>query len=186
MPIPDFNAHGLLPPYAGDPTKFGATSPYQATTLELCMKFATSPKRCSILRGFLAFRHRLQLLRITDGYQWVNGPFLERDGKRSGGPDHIQVVTFCHPSPLLDDPSYCDLFETLKSARKTRAEFSVEHGFVPLSFGANDLINWTRHWAAQLSHQKETGLWKGHLKVDLDTPEVDAASLKHLDAIIAK
>lgn len=182
MPIPDFNSHGVLPPYNGDLKQFGATSPYAATTLELCRSFGTSRERRSILRGFLAMRALMHQLDIVKGFQWIDGPFLEKDGKRNGrNPDCIQVVTFFHASRLYDDPAYTDQFKPLKSAKETRGLFSVDHGLVSLDWSPLEIIDSTRHWTAILSHQADTGIWKGLLKIRLCTLEEDAAALQHLN-----
>src|SRR5512139_2649288 len=100
MPIPALNADGVLPPHKGDPTSLDGNSPYPATTLELCERFGTTPDRCAILKGFLELRQALRQLQIVDGFQWVDGPFLEDDRHHRKAPDHLQVVTFSHPSPL--------------------------------------------------------------------------------------
>ena len=42
MPIPRLNGNGVLPPYDGDPSNQAGTSPYPATTLELCKAFGTT------------------------------------------------------------------------------------------------------------------------------------------------
>jgi hypothetical protein len=191
MPIPDFNSHGVLPPFDGDLKKLNGaarnpkvTSPYPATTMELCQRFGTTPERCQILKGFLGMRALMHQLQLVEGFQWVDGRFLEKDGKRNGRPlDHIQVVTFFHQSPLYNDPQYSHLFTPFKNARKTRAQFSVDHGFVNLAWSPLEIINSTRHWSALFSHQLDTGIWKGMLEISLHTLEEDAAALQHLKTL---
>ena len=68
MPIPGFKK-GLLPPYDGEAARIDNSSPYPATTLELCEQFATTPERKAILKGFLNFRALLHQLQIVDGFQ---------------------------------------------------------------------------------------------------------------------
>lgn len=191
MSIPDFNTHGVLPPFNGELRAFDgatrnrrATSPYPATTLELCQRFGTSRDRRAILTGFLDLRALLHQLQIVEGFQWVDGAFLEKDGKRNGKPlGHIQVVTFYHPSPLYHDPAYADQFDPLKSAKMTRAQFCVDHGLVNLDWTPMEIIDWTRHWAALLSHQAETGIWKGMLEISLHTLQEDAAARQYLQTL---
>jgi len=51
-------------------------------------------------------RERLSDLQIVNGFQWVDGHFLEDYEKRTRkSPDHIRVVTFCQPSQLISDPN---------------------------------------------------------------------------------
>ncbi len=183
MPIPKLNGSGVLPPHEGDPTKQAGTSPYPTTTLELCMTFGTTPERRAVLNGFLAFRAALRRLQLVNGFQWVDGQFLEDDRRKKKGPDHIQVVTFCHPSPLFDDPQHAALVGTVKSRKKTRQQFHVDHMPVILSWPPETVIDHTRHWCGLLSHQRETGVWKGLLKLDLNTPSEDTAALQHLQSL---
>ncbi len=82
MTIPDFNNQGLLPPYNGEREDMHQTSPYPATTLELCQKFGSTPQRREILHGYLKFRSLLHQLQVVEGFQWVDGRFLEQDTAR--------------------------------------------------------------------------------------------------------
>ena len=77
MPIPNFDHNQVLPPHLGDPRVRSQLSPYPATSEEVCRKFATSDERGEILRGWLQFRQRLLALGVTDGFQWLDGSFLE-------------------------------------------------------------------------------------------------------------
>jgi hypothetical protein len=184
MPIPALNSHGVLPPHQGNPADRVSTSPYQATTLELCVKFSKTPARRAILKGYLGLRTLLHHLQITNGFQWVDGTFLE-DGRhpKQKSPDHIQVVTFCHPSPLFAEPEFSDLVETLTSRKATRTQFQVDHMPVLLSWPTETVIDHTRHWCGLLSHQRETGVWKGLLRIDLNTIADDTAALQHLASL---
>jgi hypothetical protein len=189
MPIPAFDNHGVLPPYSGDLKKIGATSlnatsPYPATTIELCKQFATCPARRTVLKGYLAMRALMHQLEWVDGFQWVDGAFLEKDGKRNGkAPDHIQVVTFSKDSALLHDPAYTEQFRPIRTRKSTRATFSVDHALLNLEWPLLQVIDHTRHWGALLSHQREEGIWKGLLKIDLNTIEDDAAALSYLETL---
>jgi len=183
MPIPKLNGNGVLPPHDGDPTNQAGGSPYPATTLELCQAFGKSAERRAILKGFLDLRAALRQLQLVNGFQWVDGHFLEDDRQKKKAPDHIQVVTFCHPSPLFDDPQYADLANTVKNRKKTRQQFRVDHMPVLLTWPPELVIDHTRHWCGLLSHQRETGVWKGLLKIDLDTISEDNAALQHLQSM---
>ncbi len=183
MPIPKLNGNGVLPPYDGDPTNQAGSSPYLATTLELCEVFANTPERRAILKGFLELRAALRQLQIVNGFQWVDGQFLEDDRQKRTAPDHIQVVTFFHPSPHLENPEYADLADTIKNRKKTRTQFHVDHMPVLLSWPPELVIDHTRHWCSLLSHQRETGVWKGLLKIELNTISEDNAALQHLQSL---
>ncbi len=183
MAIPDLKC-GVLPPHNGHrnggPVRQTDLSPFPATTLELCQKFGTTPERRVILRGYLQMRARLSDLQIVNGFQWVDGHFLEDYEKRTRkSPDHIRVVTFCHPSQLISDPNYARLFQPLKKCSDTRAAFHVEHSLIPLDWPANDIIEATRFQSAMLSHS-DNGVWKGYVRINLNTPQDDTAAVEHL------
>ena len=186
MAIPELTKSGVLPPHNGSrnggPVTKADLSPFPATTLELCQKFGTTPERRVILRGYLQFRARLSDLQVVDGFQWVDGHFLEDYEKRTHkSPDHIRVVTFYRASPLIADPNYARLFEPLRTGRATRANFHVDHNLVPLDWPAQCLIDATRFQSAMLSHS-DNGIWKGYVRINLHTPQDDSAAQEHLAA----
>ena len=186
MPIPDLTKTGVLPPHHGSqnggPVRKTDLSPFPATTLELCQKFGDTPERRVILRGYLQFRARLTDLQVVNGFQWVDGHFLEDYEKRSRkAPDHIRVVTFCYPSAMVSDPHYARLSEPLKKGRDTRATFHVDHSLIPLNWPTQDIIEATRFQSAILSHS-DNGVWKGYVRINLNTLPEDAAASEHLAA----
>src|SRR5437660_55494 len=97
--IPNFDLSGVLPPYVGpSPAESGAfMSPYEASIVEMVDKFATSPERKAILIGLLRYRDALATAGIVDGFQWLDGSFLENIEEREGRPPgDIDIVTFLH------------------------------------------------------------------------------------------
>lgn len=182
MAIPKLTKSGVLPPHNGDPARSADLSPFPATTLELCEKFSDTPERRVILHGFLEMRQRLNELQVVDGFQWVDGHFLEAYEQRTRkSPEHIRVVTFCKRSPLVADPNYSRLFEPLQTRPATKAAFRVDHTLIPLDWPAQDIIEATRHRSSELSHS-EDNVWKGYLRINLNTPQDDAAARAHLAA----
>ena len=75
--IPDWNAQGVLPPInPASPTSFDR-SPYQISLTDLVLRYATSAARETILGGFLRFRAALHAAGLIQGFQWIDGSFLE-------------------------------------------------------------------------------------------------------------
>lgn len=73
MPIPPFDSIlNTLPPHVGDPRQPMDLSPYGCSIEELSERFCTSPRRKSILEGFLELRGEL-LATGMQGCQWVDG-----------------------------------------------------------------------------------------------------------------
>jgi len=94
MPIPDFDHNFVLPPHLGDPPRPEDLSPYPCTTVDLVEKLATSSARVQILDGLLEFRSRLRAEGLRQGFQWLDGSFLENVELREGRPPRdLDVVT---------------------------------------------------------------------------------------------
>jgi len=96
MPIPAWNAFGVLPPAQGGLTSAGR-SPYTVSLTDLVLHYGTSTERCAIIAGFLRYRAALHAAGLVAGFQWVNGSFVENVEEQEGRPPNdIDVVTFYH------------------------------------------------------------------------------------------
>jgi hypothetical protein len=94
--IPAWNMEGILPPVW--PGKDGASvnrSPYTSTLTEVIDAFGLSTERNLILRGLLDFRQALYSAGIVQGFQWLDGSFMEDvENHHMRSPNDIDVVTF--------------------------------------------------------------------------------------------
>ncbi len=158
-------------------------SPFPATTLELCEKLATTSERRVILTGLLQLRSSLGRIGVTTGFQWLDGSFLE-DIERldSRPPNDLDVVTFYHPAPAAFQAPPA-LLQILTSREGTKQQFHIDHLGVSLAWPPDIIINHTRYWCSLFSHQRETEIWKGILKIDLNTAAEDIAATQHLAAL---
>jgi hypothetical protein len=98
--IPAFSAAGVIPPFVGEPASLGPRSPYAVGVRDVVERFATSTKRCDILRGWLGHRAAVHSLGLTDGFQWLDGSFCERLIQRE--PNDVDLVTFFAKPPGVD------------------------------------------------------------------------------------
>lgn len=175
MPIPDFDhITSVLPPHLGDPVVPANLSPYLCTAVELCTKFATSPARKAILRGFLKIRQELMRLGIQ-GFQWLDGSFLEDIELLEGRDPHdLDVVTFItDPSDMaVLTPALGPRDDLWKPAR-SKALFCVDHYVLPLCSPPEEVVEQTRYWYGLFSHRRDS-TWKGMLRVELATITDDA------------
>ena len=97
VPIPHWNAQGLIPPMDVASPVSANRSPYMVTLNDLVMRFGISIARCRILDGLLRYRAALHGLGVTRGFQWLDGSFLEHiEVLDSRPPNDIDVVTFFH------------------------------------------------------------------------------------------
>ena len=179
-PIPVFDHNLVLPPHLGDPVDRGQLSPYPCTTLDLCQRLGTTPERRAILGKFLDFRERLRNEGLTNGFQWLDGSFLEDiETKESRPPRDIDVVTVYWGYDLPFQAQLLADFPEVANPALSKANFSVDHYPFDAGFDPAVTLEWTRYWILFFSHDR-LGVWKGMLRIELDTPADDAAARQEI------
>jgi hypothetical protein len=176
--IPSWNTLGLLPPIDDNsPTSFHR-SPYSVSLKDVVMRFATSPERQAILRGFLNYRQALHQMGLQSGFQWLDGSFMENvEILEKRHPRDIDVVTFLN-TPEKFEPSDDDLQIFDKTFTKTN--FKVDAFTVELDeISPAQLVEQSAYWYSVWSHRRNK-VWKGFLQIDLNSHE-DAAALSLLE-----
>lgn len=183
MPIPAFTPEGVLPPYIGDPRQPHDLSPYPATILELCGRFNSSPVRVEILRGFLTFRQRLRTAGFVAGFQWLDGSFLE-DIERTEGraPRDLDVVTFYMPPGMAFNQQVFNSQRDLFDRAAVKVAYHLDHFFVDMQAHPEAVIEHSRYWTHLFSHRRDK-LWKGMLRLELNTPVDDNSAATILGGI---
>lgn len=174
VPIPPWNAEGLLPPIdAANPTSANR-APYPVTLMDLVLRFATSPKRIAILSGFLRYRAALHTAGLTAGFQWIDGSFVENieASVRGRAPTDVDVVTFFQlpASKTQADviASAPHLFpETSADQDALKANYCVDAYSIHLGSSGERLVSRSAYWYSMWAHQRDTLKWKGFLQVDL-------------------
>jgi len=177
MPIPNFDHNQVLPPHLGDPRVRSQLSPYPATSEEVCRKFATSDERGEILRGWLQFRQRLLALGVTDGFQWLDGSFLEKtELLERRAPRDLDIITFYHtPHGVLANDFLAAIPRSLPEfvdRNAAKNNFHLDHFPITLTARGDALVEHARYRTGLFSHRRD-GVWKGMLRVELNTPAVD-------------
>lgn len=76
--IPQWNTLGLLPPIDPVNPTSAERSPYPMALLDVILRFATSPERCKVLKGFLDYRAALHGMGLINGFQWLEVALLSR------------------------------------------------------------------------------------------------------------
>ncbi len=185
MPISYFDHNYVTPPHIGDPTDQSQTSPYASNTLEFINHFATSKERIEILKGLLSFRQKLNELGIIEGFQWLDGSFTENVEVRLGrAPRDLDIVTFYNLSILNEDQveeineNFTDFFDFEES----KLNYKLDH--YPVNYYVNPLltIQATTYWVQLFSHNR-SGVWKGIIKIELNTPDIDEQALEFLNTL---
>ena len=97
VPIPSWNSRGVLPPInSADPTSTDR-SPYRVSLIDFVLRFGNTEPRQQIVTGFLNFRSALQAIDLVNGFQWIDGSFVENiEVIEERAPRDIDVVTFFH------------------------------------------------------------------------------------------
>lgn len=174
--IPDFDHNDVLPPHLGNPTAQN-NSPYPCTTLELCKKFSTSPQRITLLCGLLEFRGELTKHGVSSGFQYVDGSFLENiEISENRPPNDIDIVTFTMGISKERQLQIIKDFPELVDVAKCKAKFGLDHYIVDYGVHPDLTVEIMRYWLQLFSHNRK-GVWKGMLRLELNTSDIDKEAL---------
>ena len=179
-PIPLFDHNLVLPPHLGDPTQPTHLSPYPCTTIDLCERLGTTPERRRILGRFLDFRERLLSECLTTGFQWLDGSFLEDievlDGR---SPRDLDVVTVYWGYDIAFQQALVTKFPEVANPTLAKANYSLDHYPFDAGFSPELTLESSRYWISLFSHNR-LGIWKGMLRIELNTPAEDSAARQEL------
>jgi len=186
--FPHFNPSGVIPPYLSTLPhgSKGSLAPYLVSLENLVERFSTSRERIEILYGFLNYRIELKKIGIQDGFQWIDGSFVENvEVTRLRPPKDIDIVTFANrPSIIESDKQWVQLFNNnihLFNPSVTKENYQCDAYYIDLALPPQAIVNQTSFWYGLFSHQRESFLWKGMLKVSLSDDENDCLDI--LDTI---
>lgn len=178
--VPNWNSHGVIPPINTESPMSRDRSPYKASVLDIAMRFSTSPQRIAILKGFLRHRAKLHEIGVSNGFQWLDGSFLENiEIIEQRSPKDLDVVTFFHnPEKTELLLQNIELFEN----RKVKEQYKIDSYFVEIDqLNKNQLIQQSHYWYSVWSHRRNAQ-WKGFIQVDLLNSE-DLAATTHLESL---
>ena len=169
MSIPLFTIDGILPPFTGtgpgdDPSLM---SPYSVDVSEVTARFGTTLGRRRILSGWLDHRAALREIGIEEGFQWLDGSFLEEKE-----PNDLDIVSFLRfPQGVYTGEEQLAFWDTniaLFDRLVVRATYSLDCFFIPLDGSSEGLVSLSRYFLQLFSHQRGTFLWKGMIQVPLE------------------
>lgn len=182
--IPAFNHSHVLPPFLGDdPTLLAEVSPYQTSALELVQRLGGSPERRALLSGLFSYRKALADLGFQQGFQWIDGSFVEDvETIKQRSPGDIDVVTFAH-SPA--GVSTAEITVTLNAnaqvfdAQLAKAHYGCEGYIVRLDGKPQSLVRRATYYFNLFSHRRDDHAWKGILQLPLESDDLAALDLMH-------
>lgn len=180
--IPEFNQHDVLPPFlAGTgPTDRTQTTPYQTTLSEIVQRFGISEQRRQILQGLIQYRQALRNAGFTEGFQWIDGSFIENCEKvRNKPPADIDIVSFLlRPQIVKNDEEFENFFHSdIAPLLDVKDKFKCDAYYVDLNAHPFLIVKSTHYWFGLFTHQRETYLWKGLLEVPLNSDDELAQQL---------
>ena len=171
--IPAWTAEGVLPPLDEANPLSPSRAPYPVSLADLVARFATSPQRCEVLAGFMAYRAALHANGYLAGFQWLDGSFMEDVETMQGrAPRDLDVVSFVS-APAPATPQAADLEALDHGLAKQR--YQVDGYFVELdALPPRQLTDWSTYWYSLWAHRRNK-VWKGFLQVEL-RPDDDAVA----------
>lgn len=180
---------GLLPPYMGSDATTPARSPYLVSSLEFTNRFATTTDRCAILRGLLRYRELLGTLGYSDGFQLLDGSFVENiEHLEKRSPGDVDVFSFLGLPTVgaaggqLDGLGQSNWNDEVIDRNKNKARFLVDsYAVLVPELGFHDLFNTINYWTSLFAHRRGTAAWKGFVTMPLD-PTQDQKAAIELDA----
>lgn len=181
-PIPEWDISGVLPAsYEGDPV-----SPYEVSLLDVVVRFGDTEVRRRLLSGLLDFRAELHNAGLEQGFQWINGSFVENIEDIEGrSPRDIDVVTFCY---IPGTHTQVSLFQENPDTFDKQRVQDTHHVDAYIVFlnqvSPERLISRSSYWNSLFSHDR-LNLWKGYVQVDLasDRDTEARTELERLDGM---
>lgn len=177
VPIPNWRSpQGVLPPInPAEPTSTDR-SPYRVSLIDFVLRFGNTEPRRRILEGFLDFRSALHRIGVDNGFQWVDGSFLEdieRVKKRP--PRDLDLVTFFRLPEGRTQRTLRDAAPHLFNNACCKENFRVDAYFQPLDDSSPEsLVAQSAYWYSVWSHRRN-GYWKGYLQLDLSNTDDEIA-----------
>lgn len=176
--IPDFTASHALPPFLGStPDDRAAQSPFHTTMDEVVQRFAKTPARCAILEGLLNFREVIIALGFNDGYQWIDGSFVENvEVSQNRDPGDADIVTVAYRPASMSDREFDDFVENhvIFDRKAMKEQYLLDAIFIDMDIEPHLMIDNLTFYFSLFSHKRETFLWKGMLRVPLISDDIQA------------
>lgn len=171
--LPSWNSQGVLPPVDPSNPVSISRSPYAVSLKDVVSQFGNSTDRLNILTGLLSFRSALHAAGIIDGFQWLDGSFLENiESLESRPPRDIDVVTFYNLPLNQTQRTLFNCYPQLFDHRHIKENYHVDAYFVDLNgIVPEKLISKAAYWYGVWSHQRKSLLWKGYLQIDLSSTD---------------
>lgn len=165
-----WNSHGLIPPVLPNvPSVSEQRSPYIMPIDIFVQFFGFTHTRRNLLTGLLKYRALLYSTGISNGFQWINGSFVENTEERQKRePNDIDCVTFFYPPTTKSQKEFADSNQLLFNHDKIKDIYFIDSYYVTLpTCTEKQLIDSTCYWYSLWSHNKDY-VWKGFIEIPLN------------------
>jgi len=180
--IPHWDSNGIIPP-VDLKNPLVKRSPWRVSLEDVVLTFGTSPERRKLLSGFLSFRSELHKIGLAQGFQWIDGSFLENiELLETRDPHDIDVVTFFHLPDSCTEKSLAETFPHVFDHDNVKDTYYVDSYIInlddmPLEF----IISNSAYWYSVWSHRRDMR-WKGYFQIDLSQIN-DPLAIKNLECM---
>ena len=166
MPLPNWNHDGVRPANDVDNPTSHERSPYVVSLVDLVTRFGNTEGRRRIM---IPFRRELHEAGLVDGFQWIDGSFVETvEAFQNRPPQDVDIVTFAHFPDGYSERRLLDEYPRRFDGDNIREQFNVDSYFVFLDPASlRSVVDQSIYWYSVWSHTR-TGDWKGYLQVKLD------------------
>nr|WP_139370320.1 hypothetical protein [Xanthomonas axonopodis] len=141
-------------------------SPYAVSALEVVTTLGHSERRREILRGWLDHRAALRALGFDQGFQWLDGSFLEQKE-----PNDLDLISFLfRPQTALTAEELARLLHANRGIFErglVKTTYKLDAFFTDMNASPIGLVNFTRYYLGLFSHRRGDDIWKGMLQVGL-------------------
>ena len=129
-----------------------------------------------ILGKFLDFRDRLRGAGVNQGFQWLDGSFLEDvETRDKRPPKDLDLVTIYWGYDLAFQRNLFATFPEFAQPALAKTAYLLDHYPFDAGYDPTVTLEFTRYWILLFSHNR-LGTWKGMLRVELNTVTDDAAA----------
>ena len=170
--IPEWTTQGILPPIHPSSE---LRAPYIVLLDEVVLRFGTTPARQAITEGFLQYRTELHAAGLIEGFQWIDGSFLENiELLESRPPNDVDVITFYRLPNGVTQADLAQQAPGLFDRIQVHERLRVDAGVQCLDVPSERIVAQSMYWYSMWSHRRDRS-WKGFLQVDLSPSEDDMA-----------
>jgi hypothetical protein len=183
--IPAWTSDGVLPPINPSRPVDPQRSPYVVSLTDYVLRFGDTSERRTIIEGFLRYRAALHAAGLLQGFQWLDGSFLEHIERIEGrAPRDIDVVTFYRLPPGVTQRQLATALGALLDPGFAKVTYHIDGYLVGLGMEPERLVEHSVYWYSVWAHRRSQ-LWKGFVQVDLTDAE-DAAATATLASLASQ